>query len=268
MSKDYEDRTKDELQDEARRRDLPVSGTKQEIIDRLSEAGDEQPEDREDRTKDELQDEARRRGLPVSGKKQEIIDRLTDADEDKGGEDNGDDEQSENREDRTKDELQDEARRRGLPVSGRKQELLDRLADADLEEAKEEDEDDSEDEDKSEDDVEQEDKDAKDEGETEDGEEQRSPSARPSRRTQLKPMQLAQRARRQLSQLTGHSIEAISGLEPDDGNWRITLELVELARVPRASDVLGSYEVVVDADGDLLGYRRLRRYVRGAASED
>jgi hypothetical protein len=246
--------------------------------------------DYEDRTKDELQDEARRRGLPVSGKKQEIIDRLTDADEDKGGEDNGDDEQSENREDRTKDELQDEARRRGLPVSGRKQELLDRLADADLEEAKEEDEDDSEDEDKSEDDVEQEDKDAededeqedkdakdedeqedkdaKDEGETEDGEEQRSPSARPSRRTQLKPMQLAQRARRQLSQLTGHSIEAISGLEPDDGNWRITLELVELARVPRASDVLGSYEVVVDADGDLLGYRRLRRYVRGAASED
>jgi hypothetical protein len=213
--------------------------------------------DYEDRTKDELQDEARRRDLPVSGTKQEIIDRLSDAD----GEDK-------DREDRTKDELQDEARRRDLPVSGRKQELLDRLADADLEEAKEKDEDDSaeasEDEEDSEDDVEQEDTETK----ATDDEQQRSSGGSSSRRKQLKPMQLAQRARRQLSELTGHSIEAVSGLEPDEDYWRITLELVELARVPRASDVLGSYEVVVDADGDLLGYRRLRRYVRGAASED
>jgi hypothetical protein len=225
--------------------------------------------DYEDRTKDELQDEARRRDLPVSGTKQEIIDRLSDADE-----------EDKDREDRTKDELQDEARRRDLPVSGRKQELLDRLADADLEEAKEKDEDEddsaeasedeedsaeaSEDEEDSEDDVEQEDTETK----ATDDEQQRSSGGSSSRRKQLKPMQLAQRARRQLSELTGHSIEAVSGLEPDEDYWRITLELVELARVPRASDVLGSYEVVVDADGDLLGYRRLRRYVRGAASED
>jgi hypothetical protein len=253
MSKDYEDRTKDELQDEARQRDLPVSGTKQEIIDRLSEA-DEQDKDREDRTKDELQDEARRRGLPVSGRKQELLDRLADADAEEA-KDQDDDEDDEAEDDEAKDQ-DDEAEDGEANDEGQAKDEDDEAEDV---EAKAKDEGDEDDKNKG----------KREESSGKDGA-QGSPDrgAVRSRRKKLKPMQLAQRARRQLSELTGHSIEAISGLEPDEDHWRITLELVELARVPRASDVLGSYEVVVDADGDLLGYRRLRRYVRGAASED
>jgi hypothetical protein len=243
MSKDYEDRTKDELQDEARQRDLPVSGTKQEIIDRLSEA-DEQDKDREDRTKDELQDEARRRGLPVSGRKQELLDRLADADAEEA-KDQDDDEDDEAEVDEAEvDEAEDKGQ------------------------AKDDDEDEAKDEDQAKKDDEDDKSKGKDDKQEDGAQGSPDRGAGRSGRKKLKPMQLAQRARRQLSELTGHSIEAISGLEPDEDHWRITLELVELARVPRASDVLGSYEVVVDADGDLLGYRRLRRYVRGAASED
>ena len=40
------------------------------------------------------------------------------------------------------------------------------------------------------------------------------------------------------------------------------MELLELSRVPETDDVLGSYEVEFDENGELLGYRRLRRYAR------
>ena len=42
----------------------------------------------------------------------------------------------------------------------------------------------------------------------------------------------------------------------------------EVRRIPDTTDVLGLYEVQVDSDGELLGYRRQQRYVRGAPNED
>ncbi len=39
--------------------------------------------------------------------------------------------------------------------------------------------------------------------------------------------------------------------------------MLELRRIPNTTDVLAIYEVTVDSDGDLEGYRRLHRYVRG-----
>jgi hypothetical protein len=72
----YDDWTVDELRDELRGRQLPVSGTKPELLARLAEA-DRPPEDL---TVPELQDELRERDLPVSGTKPELVDRLADAD--------------------------------------------------------------------------------------------------------------------------------------------------------------------------------------------
>jgi hypothetical protein len=45
----------------------------------------------------------------------------------------------------------------------------------------------------------------------------------------------------------------------------VTVEVLELQRTPNTTDLLSSYEVHVDNDGDLEEYRRLNRYVRGAA---
>jgi hypothetical protein len=47
--------------------------------------------------------------------------------------------------------------------------------------------------------------------------------------------------------------------------YRITLEVVELRRIPETTDVLASYAVEVDRDGDLLSYERVRRYQRSEA---
>jgi hypothetical protein len=78
--------------------------------------------------------------------------------------------------------------------------------------------------------------------------------------------ELAAGARRQLSEITGYEAGAVTGLErSDDDGWTATVEVVELSRVPSAADVVGVYELQLDASGQLVEYRRLRRYVRGEA---
>lgn len=80
--------------------------------------------------------------------------------------------------------------------------------------------------------------------------------------------ELARRARDQLAEITGLKAESVTSLEPaEDGSWFVTVDLLELERVPATDDVLGSYEARVDADGDLLEYRRLRRYARSQSHE-
>lgn len=124
---------------------------------------------------------------------------------------------------RTKSQLQEEAKQRGVPASGTKAQLAERLEETG-------------------------------------GPEPEQP--RP------KPRELARRAEQQLTELVGRKVDAVSGLSRSDDGWHVTLEVVELPRVPIATDVLGSYEVVVDGDGTMLGYERTRRYLRGQAREE
>ena len=44
----------------------------------------------------------------------------------------------------------------------------------------------------------------------------------------------------------------------------MTVVALELARTPDTMDVLGAYEVVLDDDGDLLGFKRVKRFNRSA----
>jgi hypothetical protein len=78
-----------------------------------------------------------------------------------------------------------------------------------------------------------------------------------------KPLELARQATEQLHGLTGKEPESTTGIERTDDGWRIEIEVVETRRIPDSADILALYEVLVDADGELLAYRRLRRYPRG-----
>jgi hypothetical protein len=83
------------------------------------------------------------------------------------------------------------------------------------------------------------------------------------------PVQVAERARRELVEITGLQPEGVTSLERhDDGMWKVTVELLELSRIPNTDDVLGTYEASLDASGELLGYRRVRRYARSRSLED
>jgi hypothetical protein len=88
------------------------------------------------------------------------------------------------------------------------------------------------------------------------------------RNGKLSAGELAAAAMRTIEELTGHHVEAATGLEWDGESWCITVDALELARVPNTTDVLGTYEVQLDGAGTLRGYRRVRRYVRGEAREE
>jgi len=78
-----------------------------------------------------------------------------------------------------------------------------------------------------------------------------------------------QLVRRDLPQLLGRPIESILGLERGDGDgWSITVQVVELSRIPHSTDVLGAYSVTVDRDGDVTSCSRRRRYYRNQTDED
>jgi hypothetical protein len=84
----------------------------------------------------------------------------------------------------------------------------------------------------------------------------------------LKGPQVAAAASRQLLELTGKAAEGVTSLERTEDGWKVQVEVVEMRRIPDTTDVLALYEVDVDDQGTLEGYRRLRRYVRGKPGEE
>jgi hypothetical protein len=76
----------------------------------------------------------------------------------------------------------------------------------------------------------------------------------------LSALELARAALTAVEELTGYGAEAATALEwdGDSDTWR----------VPNTTDVIGAYEVRLDSQGALHGYRRVRRYTRGEARED
>ena len=93
-----------------------------------------------------------------------------------------------------------------------------------------------------------------------------APRASSSPRTS--PAKLAANAAQQLLELTGRDTEGVTALEKNDDGWRVTVEVVEVRRIPNTTDVLALYEVDADDKGNLQGYRRIRRYVRGTPDQD
>jgi hypothetical protein len=88
-------------------------------------------------------------------------------------------------------------------------------------------------------------------------------------RGQLSGREAIERVRSELPQLLGHPVDAVLGLEAGERkSWNVTVQVVELSRIPHSTDVLGTYEVNLDPHGEIQGYRRRRRYYRNQADED
>ena len=85
----------------------------------------------------------------------------------------------------------------------------------------------------------------------------------------LSAAELSRAALTTVAELTGYQPEAVTALEWDGeaGTWQITVDALELARIPNTTDLLGEYLVQLDEDGTLRGYRRSRRFQRGQADE-
>jgi hypothetical protein len=92
-------------------------------------------------------------------------------------------------------------------------------------------------------------------------------SASPPSAHRLTASAVAGRAARQLLELTGREAEGVTGLSRTEDGWTVQVEVVEARRIPDTTDILALYDVEVDGDGELVGYHRVRRYVRGKPSE-
>ena len=79
-----------------------------------------------------------------------------------------------------------------------------------------------------------------------------------------------QRVREEFPELLGRPVESVLGVQRDDDGrrWLVTVQVVELRRIPNSTDVLGAYVVTLAPDGEMTGYRRRRRYNRSQADED
>ncbi|MES9543868.1 MULTISPECIES: gas vesicle protein GvpO [unclassified Actinomadura] len=79
----------------------------------------------------------------------------------------------------------------------------------------------------------------------------------------LSASKAARMAVEHVTAMTGRSAESVVGMERTEEGWRVTVEVVETHRIPDSADILAVYDTEVDAEGELVGYRRTRRYPRG-----
>jgi hypothetical protein len=85
----------------------------------------------------------------------------------------------------------------------------------------------------------------------------------------LSGREVVERVRGELPALLGHPVDSVLGVEPGEKKgWQVTVQVVELSRIPHSTDVLGAYEVTLDQHGELQAYKRRRRYYRNQADED
>jgi gas vesicle protein GvpO len=65
----------------------------------------------------------------------------------------------------------------------------------------------------------------------------------------------------------GEAVRMTSATPTDEGGWIIEVETVEDRRIPSSADILALYEMEIDSNGEMLAYRRIRRYMRGQTTD-
>ncbi len=80
--------------------------------------------------------------------------------------------------------------------------------------------------------------------------------------------EIAERAKAELARITGLHADHVSAVVHQPDGWHVTVDLVELRRIPAATDVLAAYEALLGPTGVLLSYHRTRRYFRDQMIEE
>ncbi|MGE9693358.1 gas vesicle protein GvpO [Streptomyces sp. NRRL F-5630] len=77
--------------------------------------------------------------------------------------------------------------------------------------------------------------------------------------------EIATEAADELAALIGHEAEGVSAVRRGEAGWRVEVDVVEVHRIPDTTSLLATYEMSLDEEGQLVEYRRLRRFRRGWA---
>lgn len=74
---------------------------------------------------------------------------------------------------------------------------------------------------------------------------------------------IVENAKKKLVELTGFSSPSAIGVNKEGETWRVIIEITEKPSPASNLEVLGIYEVHLDANGNLLGYERKDMRKRG-----
>ncbi len=69
-------------------------------------------------------------------------------------------------------------------------------------------------------------------------------------------MDLINKAKNDLSKLTGLAPSSLVSSAKMDGGWQIAIEMVEKRSIPDGMDLLATYEVKLDDQGNILEFKR------------
>jgi hypothetical protein len=78
----------------------------------------------------------------------------------------------------------------------------------------------------------------------------------------MSAVQIISAAREQISALTGLAVDTVSHFSRNGAGWVVEIEMIEMRRIPNSNDVLATYQINLDANGDLVSYLRTHRYYR------
>lgn len=73
----------------------------------------------------------------------------------------------------------------------------------------------------------------------------------------MKVKELIETAKRELADSTGFKQPTGVGVRKEEDEWVVTVEIIERKSIPDAMDLLGAYDVRLDAEGNLLGFARI-----------
>jgi len=83
----------------------------------------------------------------------------------------------------------------------------------------------------------------------------------------IEMMSLAERAKEQLAEVTGFSpVAAVGGFKDEEG-WHISVDVLEMARLPESTDIIGTYMVTLDPEGNMVKFGKKRARLRGEPYE-
>ena len=70
------------------------------------------------------------------------------------------------------------------------------------------------------------------------------------------------------SDVVGHPLSGITAVDRDGDDWVVAVEVIERSSVPDTQDILGRYEITLNEDHTVTGFRRTDRYRRGDTEQD
>ena len=74
---------------------------------------------------------------------------------------------------------------------------------------------------------------------------------------------LAERAKQQLAQVTGFKPVAAVGAYKDEEGWHVSVDLLEMTRIPESTDLLGTYVITLDDEGNMVKFEKKGARLRG-----